>query len=506
MSQKRTAVVISYVTIFASLFVNLFFIPYIISTLGQSQYGAYRIIASFSGQLAVMNFGIATIVTRGIAKYNALEDKKGKSNFLFMSSVMAAVFAAVILVTGFVMYFFIDVLYKSTLTAFELGLAKHIYIVLLFTTVISVVRDVFSGIISGNEKFAVTGAAGLGRIILRVLIIAVLLKNNCNAVVIAYADLTTTVLVLAFELLYSKVKLKEIIKYYKWDKPEFKSTIVFAGALCLQSIVNQVNMNLDSTILGATITKNTTAVVTVYSVALIILTNFGSLTGNISGVFVPQATKMVFKDATNEQLTQFVVRIGRIQMMIASCALGGFILFGKEFLFLWMGKEYYGAYIPAILLVGSTMIPLIQSAVVAILDAKGKRMFRSIVLCVMAVVNIVSSVIFIKIMGYVGAAVGTCFSMILGHGVMMNIYYQKKLGLNVGKMFGGILYKTFPTAVLVSVLFIPASIFIKYSVLSFLFKCLLYLIVMFVSFYKFAMNEFEKSIVAGYIRKLKIGG
>ncbi|MBR5627088.1 MAG: hypothetical protein IKW74_05645, partial [Thermoguttaceae bacterium] len=119
-------------------------------------------------------------------------------------------------------------------------------------------------------------------------------------------------------------------------------------------------------------------------------------------------------------------------------------------------------------------------------------------------VNIVSSIVFIKVMGYVGAAVGTCLSMLLGHGVLMNYYYQTKLGLSIRKMFAGILHKTFPAAVIVTILFVPVSVYPPYSLHFFLIKCLLYPLVMFIVFYFFAMNDYEKSVVNGYLRRIGI--
>ena len=36
-----------------------------------------------------------------------------------------------------------------------------------------------------------------------------------------------------------------------------------------------------------------------------------------------------------------------------------------------------------------------------------------------------------KYYGGIGAAIGTAFSLILGQGVILNIYYQKKVGINI---------------------------------------------------------------------------
>ena len=53
------------------MLISLFFTPFLISSLGDAEYGIYRIVQSFAGSLSIMTFGIGTLVSIVIAKCNA---------------------------------------------------------------------------------------------------------------------------------------------------------------------------------------------------------------------------------------------------------------------------------------------------------------------------------------------------------------------------------------------------------------------------------------------------
>ena len=74
--QKKVGVIISYVNIVLHMCISIFFTPFLIKSLGQSEYGLYRIVQSFIGQLSIMTFGMSAIVTRNIVYYDVKQQKK----------------------------------------------------------------------------------------------------------------------------------------------------------------------------------------------------------------------------------------------------------------------------------------------------------------------------------------------------------------------------------------------------------------------------------------------
>lgn len=162
----------------------------------------------------------------------------------------------------------------------------------------------FFGIIRAHERFVVSNILSTFRLVLRLLAIIILLNLGVKSIGIVITDLSITILILLFSVIYVKFKLKEKAKYYKFDKKLIVEIATFALAVFLQAIVNQVNQNLDNTILGI---MTSTSIVTVYSIALTLYTCFISLVTALSNMFGPKATKLVAKGVSGEQLTDFAI-------------------------------------------------------------------------------------------------------------------------------------------------------------------------------------------------------
>ena len=289
------------------------------------------------------------------------------------------------------------------------------------------------------------------------------------------------------------------------DKHIFKEAMTFSLANVLQAVVNLVNQNLDLLILGALVSAEE---VTVYSIALILFTMFGTLSDVMSSIFLPQVTKMITAGADGEKLTDLCISVGRKTFIVSSGAACGFLIFGRVFLSVWMGEGYLDVYKYTLLLIFPMIINFTQGVCVSILNAKLKRLFRSCVLCGVALFNAVFTVILVKNIGVIGAAVATSLSVIIGNIIVMNIYYQKVIKLNVVRMFKGFFKGILPAVLITTVLFIPCYIWLPVSWLYFFLGaagfCAVYITLLMI----FGFNSAEKNEIKYYVntvlRKLKI--
>ena len=150
------------------------------------------------------------------------------------------------------------------------------------------------------------------------------------------------------------------------------------------------------------------------------------------------------------------------------------------------------------------MIPLIENTVISILDAKKKRLFRSIVLFGISVINVIISIVLVKQYGMIGAPIGTAISFIVGYGVVMNIYYQKKTGINVISMFKTIFSRTWLCILAASVASAPLNLVFKvYSLKTFAFKAFVFSVVYAITLCIFGLNKTEKNDLSAFVRKIK---
>ena len=152
-NEKVSGTLISYSSVVLQFVINIFFVPILISALGQDEYGLYETINSFGSAFAFINFGISSILSRNIVKYSREDDSKRLSNFLAICSVISIIIFLCILLLGFIASLFINQIYGDTLSFIQLNKAKIMFIYIIINLAFSSFHNFTNGIIVGYEKF-----------------------------------------------------------------------------------------------------------------------------------------------------------------------------------------------------------------------------------------------------------------------------------------------------------------------------------------------------------------
>jgi O-antigen/teichoic acid export membrane protein len=191
----------------------------------------------------------------------------------------------------------------------------------------------------------------------------------------------------------------------------------FCAFVFLSSIVDMLYWATDKVLIGAMLGS---AAVAVYNIGGTFTAMLQNMALAISSVFSPRVNIMVANNESNDALSELLIRIGRLQYLLISLILSGYIVFGQDFIRLWAGPEYSDAYYVALLTMIPLSVPLIQNIAFAILMARNKHQFRSIMYAIVAVINLVSTWLVLPYFGIIGAAVCTAAAFVLGNGIIMN--------------------------------------------------------------------------------------
>ena len=217
---------------------------------------------------------------------------------------------------------------------------------------------------------------------------------------------------------------------------------------------------------------------------------------------MPKVNRIVAETNDNNELTKLFTKVGRIQFMVIVLILSGFFFFGRPFVSIWAGDGYDASYSVALFLIIPVTIPLIQNLGIEIQRAKNMHKARSVIYMMIAIANVFISIPLIKIMGPAGAALGTAISLIVGNIFFMNWYYQKRIGLDMIYFWKQILS-------LIPALIAPGIVgvlLMKYANITGLVKlglyAVVYAIVYALSMYFLGMNNDEKTLVMGPIKKI----
>ena len=498
--QKAKGTIIAYLTVILQIIVQVFFTPLLIQAMGLDEYGLYETINSFGATLLIMNFGVAAIVSRNIVKFKKENNKEKLENFLAMSAIISAIICGLIIVVGMILSGNIETLYNNSLNPEQLNKAGWMFIYIVANLGIMTWRNYTSGIIVGYEKFIFGSTTKLLKQILRISLLSVLLMIGINALTIVIVDLVVTLIIITVELIYCFFKIKVPIKFHKFDKPMMKEVFLFSIASLIQTITNQINLSLDKVILGI---MCTTSEVAVYSIGMLIVSVMVSILQIISGVYLPAATRLVLEKADGERFTDLIIKPGRVQSFIGCGIVFGFILIGKEFLCVWVGEKFEAVWLSTVILLIFTMLSYVSSVANVILDAMLKKMARSLILIGTAILNVIITIFLIKVMGYLGAAIGTAISMLIGNLILLNTYYKKKIKINIFRMYKEIFYGILPSAILGLLVAMPLKLLIHGNWARVIVLGIVFVLCYVFTLMKWGLKEDEQKIVNSFVTKFK---
>jgi len=492
MSQLKKGAFLSYITIILTNGIGLLLTPFMISKLGDSEYGLYTLIGSLIGYISVLDFGLNNTIIRFVAKYRAKNDRKSEENFLATSMLIYAVIAGIILIAGVALYLNIESVFKK-LTTEELEKAKIMFAILILNLAITLPGGAFGAVCSAYEHFIFPRAVNIIKYLTRSLMIIGLLLYGGKSISIVVLDTVVNIIVIAIDFYYITKVLKVRFHLYHFNKPLIKEIFSYSVWIFIFAIVGQFQWRAGQIILG--VISGTTAVA-VYGVGILLGTYYGAFSTAISGVFLPRATQMAVLDASRDELTSMMIKIGRFSLITLLMILGGFLLYGRQFVHLWVGDTYKDSWIIALIIMVSYTLPLVQSFANSLLEAKSKFSFKAITYISLIVLGTAVGAYLVRFYGIIGLISGSVAGWLLSQ-LIMNVYYYRVMKLDILRFFKELSSRLLPTFIVILALgyavdFIPGDNWFNLLVKIFAFVCIFALLM-----YKFGMNESELAIMKG---------
>lgn len=391
---RKIGAFLSYLSIIATTLISLVYTPFLIKMLGSSEYGLFSLVNSIIGYLTLLDLGFGNAIIVYTSKYRAqkkYEEEKKLHGMFFIIFIIIGLFAGI---GGIALYFNVDRLFGATMNSLELQKAKIMMLILTFNLVVTFAFSIYGCILNAYEKFVYQKVISIINTILRPIVMIPLLFLGYKSITMVVVITILNILTLLSNYIYCRKKLHIKIKYMGFDKILFKTILGYSIWIFLGVIADKINWSVDQFVLGAV---SGTIAVSIYSVASNLNSLFINLSTAISGVLLPKMSKMIAQNASNGEISNEFIKVGRIQYLIIFLMASGFVLFGKEFITMWVGEEFITSYYVALLLILPMCIPLIQNLGLSIMQAMNKFKFRTISMAIMSIFNIILSVFFSKI-------------------------------------------------------------------------------------------------------------
>lgn len=500
-NQRKSGAILSYVSIIANTLIQLLYTPFLISKLGQSEYGLYSLVSSIIGYLTVLDLGFGNAIIVHTAKYHTTGEKEKEQTLHGMFNIIYIIIGIVAGLAGVILSIFGNSIFGSTMTSEEIQKMKIMLLILSLNLFLTFSFSIYSSIIAANEKFIFQKTLTIISTIIRPLLMIPILFMGFKSIALCIIITITNIAVLISNYIFCRKKLNVKIKFKGFDKNLFKTIFSFSIWIFITQIVDKINWSADQFILGAV---SGTKEVSIYSIAATINTLFINTSTAISNVFLPKISGMIANKATSKELTEEMIRVGRLQFYIVFLVLIAYILFGKQFIQLWVGEDFTESYYVGLCLIIPAFFALIQNLGLSIMQAMNKYKFKAISTFIMSFFNILISYFLAKQFNAVGAALGTTISLVICNIILINIYYYKALKINVLAFWKNIIAMMIKYIAPLAIIIIPLTLLRLNNFMTIcIFAPILLITYSLVSYFTI-MNQYEKNLTRSIFKKFKI--
>lgn len=500
-SQLKLGIILNYINLLVGNLIPIFYTPIMLKLLGQNEYGLYKLSTSITSYLTLISMGVGSAVTRYLIKANIEKGKEEEEKVLGLFMIIFQIIAVLTFIVGTVLSLNIQYWYGDSLTVAELFRMKILVFIMVCNMALSFQLSPYMSIVTSHEKFIFLQCMNIVSTCVGPILNIIILFAGYKSIGMAVSSFILGVLTRFVYFFYVRYTMKIKARYRGLPKHLLKEIMVFSFWIFVSNVVGQLYNATDTVMIGA-VPALATIGVAVYNVGSVFNNIVFSLTTGISNLLAPKTNKMVFEGASNKELTDLSIRVGRLQGYIITLIVTGFIAFGQPFISFYAGKGYEDAYWIAILMMVPNMIPLVQSVCLSIIVAQNKHRFRSLVYLGIAIANVIGTWFLMQTsLGIIGAALMTGMALIIGQGFIMNWYYWKKTGLEIGRFWKelGKIY-VFPCCICFITLIIRKVIDF-YDIVTLLVGIIFYTVIYCLGMWFFVMNNYEKSLIMVPLKK-----
>lgn len=470
--------------------------------MGKSEYGLYSLGMTIMGYLMMLDLGFSNTVIRYSAKYIAIGDKEKLGNIYGMFFLLYVGVGIISVIIGSVLLYNIDYLFGLKMTEKEVNHLGMIVMLLMINLFFIFIFSVFVSIVTSYEKFVFQRIINIARIVLSPLLMIILLIMGYRAIGMVIVMTILNIIVLLLNAWYCFYELHINITFKKIEKPILKEISIYSFWIFIGVVVEKINWSNGQFLIG--IFKGA-ADVAVYSIAMQLLMMYVSVSTAISGVYLPKITNMITNKCNIKEISDLFIRTGRLQFIVVIYILISYILFGKQFLTIWIGAGYEDVYSIGLILFIPLMVPLLQTIGIVILHAKNQVKFRSVTYLFVSIFGAILSIPLIKKYGCIGAAIGTSTSLFIGHIIIMNIYYKVKISLDISRFWREIFKMSIVPIIFSLLSYIIINNIIITNVYTLFFGAVIFSIIYIPLFWLSSMNEYEKNLIKNPFLKFKRG-
>lgn len=497
--QIKIGGIISYLTIGFSIISGLIYTPWMISIIGQSNFGLYTLATSLVTMVTI-DLGLSSAVTRFISKYRAENDVESIRKFLGISYKLFIFLAFIFLVSLTIVYLNVDRIFLK-LSLEEIGKVKVLLSIAGLYAVVSFPFHPLDGLLVSGERFIFQKSTALISKVLNVALMVIALLMGYGLYSLVVVNAFSGFVIIGLKLYFLSKNDPQQIEWKGFDTRLTREIFSFSLWVMVVSIAQRLILNVTPSVLGITSGSREIAI---FSAAMTIEGYVWTFASVFGGMFLPKVAKLIYGDnAGSGAIQELMIKVGRIQFILLAGIVSIFIVAGSDFFLNWLGPDFEKSYLITVLLVLPGLITIPQEIASTALIASNQVKYNAFSKIIVAVLSISLSYILSLRYGATGAGMAILTGNLVGSVLVMNIIYVRVLKINVWEFFR----KCQLSMMMPFILVLIAGLGLNYLItdvswVNTISKIVLLLIIYAFTAYFLAMNSYEKELILGMVRKI----
>lgn len=471
-----------------SMVISFVLFPLIVSHVGKELYGAYLLGMTVNGYFGMLDLGIGSAIKKYVPEYIGRNDREGLYGIMNASFSFYVIFG---LFAGGALFFISSLgptLFKIT-PANEMVL-RNLFWIFAVTAIFHWPLQTFNGVVQGLQRYDWISGLNIAMQIGQLGGVYLLLTRGYDIISVT---ILTQILILGTDLIYFMVAVYYIkgyrLKFPYFRRQVFREIFSFSIFVFLGGIAGIVIYSINDFVIGTFVSV---AAIAIYKVAYAMQNIIRAINSMMGAPLMTLFAEMEGA-GEHEKQRQLLLKGTKYITLSVLPLITIAIIFSEPFVLSWVGKEFKEAILPAQVLLFFWIFNVILEVGTDSLIAKGIVKPVLWILIIVAVCNFVLSLIFVRILGILGVALGLTVSMVVINFPMTLFIILKNIEVKLVELFDFSLKSSLLASLMSAVL---SVITVKYFQSNNIFWILMqmacvYSIIIFFGYF-FALSQAEK--------------
>lgn len=486
--------------VIGQILIAFFLSPFLVKTLGDTQYGIWTLVVALSGYMSLLDFGLSSGVTRYIANYQATNDRSSMNEVINSSLSMAFIISTLLIILS-------PLIANIVIQSFSLkdtssSILHMLIIIVAFDMAVFIITGVFRGIFGGFQRFDIINIAQLLSALIKALAFYYYLSAGHGLITMGVISVVSNLLLVL--IFYTIIQRKH--SYIRFSlsfirKEKVKLMFGYSKFIFLAMLSSQILSYSGSLVVAIFFGA---AAVTWFSIPFTLVEYAKQFILALTRSYIPLFSKLDGENNTGEIYKNYLSGT-KVVLIFSNLLCIGMIVFGDTFIAIWMG-EYYALKAEFLIYIMFLALYFISPHLIAYALMQGLSIHQHYAKAnlILSIVSIVLSVILAKIWGLEGVALGAAIPQIIFCGFMIPYYVAKKQSYSVKTFFKETHFKTlFPTLILWGILYILKVNYEPDGYLLLIVEAFIGTIFYLLFTYFIALNKTEKILALKLVKKIQ---